>query len=654
MCGIAGIWNVSVQQPAAVVDAMLDAMAHRGPDGRGTLDFAGGAAGMVRLALVDLSPRGQQPLWSSDRRVAILFNGEIYNFRELRQRLEGNGHSFHTTTDTEVILNLYLAEGFDFVDRLRGMYAVAIFDWRQSAPGGLPRLLLARGPLGIKPLYIASVGGDRAGIVFSSEIRALLASGQVAREIDREALAEYLAHGFVLQPRTIISGVRMLDPGTIEWYAPHKPVERRRFWRVPAYVPRAETLEQAAQRLRAELEESVDLHAMADAPVGAFLSGGIDSTGVVGLMRKHTPLLRTYTLEFPDLPGQDEAEMAAHAARQFDCQHTTVQVSGREVADLLPRFAGDLDQPSIDGLNTWLISRAAAHDVKAVLSGLGGDEWFAGYPVTRRMAQYSRTWFGRAQMLAGRLAESMGPVMPDGRLRQRIDNLSTRRSPLATWIHGHTVFSDRWARRLVGLPDGSSQEERFAAALDAVSERWRDESPVGLSCLLDARVYMLDQLLRDSDATSMAHSLELRVPLVDLRIVEFARSCDDRYKLRSDGGASGQYDSSGAKRVLIRAMSDVLPAQIVNRPKRGFSLPHKHWMTKELVPLLEETCHPDVVARRGLLDPRSVERIWQARGSADNLFPRLWSLMIWELWCRSVLDAPASTAVSKADSAQSV
>ena len=307
---------------------------------------------------------------------------------------------------------------------------------------------------------------------------------------------------------------------------------RRRFWQMPAYAPRTETLEQAAGRLRANLEESVDLHAMADAPVGAFLSGGIDSTGVVGLMRKHTSLLRTYTLQFPDVPGQDEADLAADAARQFDCRHTTVRVTSREVAELLPRFAGELDQPSIDGLNTWLVSRAAAHDVKAVLSGLGGDEWFAGYPVTRRMMRYSGTWLGRTQMLAGRLAENVGCLVPEGRLRQRFDNLSTRRSLLATWIQGHTVFADRWARQLVGLSGGPSQEERFAAALDGVSQTWRDESPIGLSCLLDARVYMLDQLLRDSDATSMAHSLELRVPLVDLRIAEFARSCDDRYKLR--------------------------------------------------------------------------------------------------------------------------
>ncbi len=234
MCGIAGIWNLRDDHKAeGAVGAMLDAIGHRGPDGRGTLTYAGGAAGMVRLALVDLSDRGQQPLWSADRRVAIVFNGEIYNFRAERERLESSGVAFRTTTDTEVILNLYLERGLDFVDRLRGMYALAIFDWRETSLAGAPVMVLARGPLGIKPLYVATAGDDPNAVVFASEIRGLLASGLVERRVDRGGLADYLAHGFVMQPRTIISGVRMLDCGTLERYVPGRPVERRQFWRIP-------------------------------------------------------------------------------------------------------------------------------------------------------------------------------------------------------------------------------------------------------------------------------------------------------------------------------------------------------------------------------------------------------------------------------------
>ncbi len=649
MCGIVGIWNIPNERPVSTISAMLDAMQHRGPDGRGTLAYLGGAAGMVRLALVDLSDRGQQPIWSDDRRVAILFNGEMYNFRSERDRLEKSGYRFRTTTDTEVVLNLYLEHGLEFYERMRGMYALAIFDWRQSAAGGLPVMVLARGPLGIKHLYIAHPNGDPQQVIFSSEIRAMLASGLVRPEISTEALAGYLARGFVLQPGTMISGVRMLEPGTLERYAPGEPMLSKRFWRMPPYVPRKETLDEAADRLRAVLNESVMLHAMADAPIGAFLSGGVDSTGIVALMRKHVSDLRTYTVKFPDLPGEDEVKEAIATAQVYDCHHTVVEVTAREVRDVLPRFAGDLDQPSADGLNTWLISRAAARDVKGVLSGLGGDEWFAGYPVTRRMARYLTTASGRALMTAGQVANLFASWIPQGRLRERAENLATRRGALATWLQGHMVYHESLARQMAGLPRNNGwQEAKCEAILNQNCDDWTKESPVGLSCLLDTRVYMISQLLRDSDATSMAHSLELRVPFVDLALVAFSRSCDDEFKLRSDGGSSNRYYGSGSKRVLIHALRDLLPLSISNRQKKGFALPFDHWMRGEAAPLVEETCGAEAVARRGLVDPQAVAAMRKnARaGVPGSTYPGLWTLMILELWCRAVLDKYRQPAVA--------
>lgn len=632
--------------PEARVEAMLDAMQHRGPDGRGTLTFDGGAAGMVRLALVDLSDRGQQPLWSPDRRVAILFNGEIYNFRAERRRLEQCGYRFITTTDTEVILNLYLERGLDFVDRLRGMFAVAIFDWRESPAGGNPVLVLARDPLGIKPLYIAAPSGDPRGVIFASEIRALLAGGLVARRVDREGLLDFLNYGFIIQPRTIIEGVRMLECGTIERFAPGKSVERRSFWGIPAYEPREETLDQAAERLRGVLDESVALHAFADAPVGAFLSGGVDSSGVVGLMRKHIPDLRTYTLKYPDVPQWDEADYAAETAKQFDCVNTIVEVRGPEMPDLLGKHVAAMDQPSIDGLNTWLISRAAARDVKAVLSGLGGDEWFAGYPVARRMARYAAQPAGRIAALAGRIAAGLEGYLPEGRLRQRTHNLATRRSSLATWFHAHSVFRADQSRRMLGMAGrAESFDEGIDQLLPSADADYHDESPLGLACLLDARVYMGSQLLRDSDVMSMASSLELRTPLVDVEVVRFSRTCRDEFKLRADGAADGRYANSGSKRVLIQALRDVLPADIGTRPKRGFALPIVHWLKTDLNELLLETCDPTSIARRGLLDPQSIPPLLATEKARRlNLYPRLWSLVIWELWCRSALDASPQSA----------
>jgi asparagine synthase (glutamine-hydrolysing) len=649
MCGIAGIWNSRPGFDAeAAVAAMLDSMQHRGPDGRGALAFEGGAAGMVRLALVDLSPRGVQPIWSADHRVAVLFNGEIYNFRAERERLSRSGASFATGTDTEVILQLYLENKEEFVDRLRGMYAVAIFDWRGTSAGGLPVLTLARGPLGIKPLYIAVPDNDPHAVAFSSEVRGFLAGEIVARRVDPEGLADFLACGFILQPRTIISGVRMLEAGWLERHAPGEAVYRRQFWHTPPYQPRQESLDEAATRLRRVLEESVALHAFADAPVGAFLSGGVDSTGIVGLMRKHVTDLRTYTLAYPDNPQRDESEYAIQTAARFDCRNTVVEVRGSDMPEYLPAFAQAMDQPSADGLNTWLISRAAARDVKAVLSGIGGDEWFSGYPVTRRMAYYAVHPLGRAKALAGNVAAMLTDWLPEGNIRQRAYNLATRRSSLSTWLHAHSVFRYDQARRMIGSPSNHSDQIcQFEEHLAKLRPDFANETPFGLACLLDYGFYMGSQLLRDADAMSMSHSLELRTPYVDTEVVKFSRNCKDEYKLSYNGGLDGHYSHSGAKRVLIHALRDVLPADMAQRPKRGFVLPVVQWMRGELRPLLMETCNLDTIARRGLIDPEMVAPlIGGAEAISANLYPRLWTLMLLELWCRATLDVPAHSTVS--------
>lgn len=640
MCGIAGLWNVSGgAPPQPALRAMLAAMRHRGPDGSGEMAFAGGAAGMVRLALVDLTERGQQPLWSPDRRVAILFNGEMYNFRAERSRLAAAGYPFQSQTDTEVVLALYLERGPAAVDALRGMFALALFDWRDTAPDGCPDLILARDPFGIKPLYVAEGSGSEGSLVFASELRALLASDRVPRRVAPEALADYLQRGFVVQPRTMIDGVRMLEPGTLVRHRPDQRREARRFGALPAYQPRRESLDEAAQRLRGVLEESVRLHALADAPVGAFLSGGIDSTGIVGLMRRHVSDLRTYTLRFPDLPGNGESELAESAAARFGCRHTTVDVTGDDVARDMPIFAEQLDQPSTDGLNTWLISRAAAGDVKGVLSGLGGDEWFAGYPVVRRMARCVGSTGGRVQSLAGMGARLVAGAAPLERVRSRLLRLAARRSPLAIWLHSRCVFRPDQVARMTHR--SAAPRDELERLLSRENPAWRDESPLGLACLLDSAAYMRCQLLRDSDAASMAHSLELRVPLVDREVVAFSRSCDDSWKLDLAGGDGSRYGESGSKRVLIHALRDVLPASIAERPKLGFALPYEQWLRGPIWPLARELCSPAALRRRGLVDPDwpgACHASDPSKLAAEQVYPQLWSLLVLELWCASVLD----------------
>ena len=379
-----------------------------------------------------------------------------------------------------------------------------------------------------------------------------------------------------------------------------------------------------------------------------FLSGGVDSTGIVGLMRKHVADLRTYTLAYPDVPQRDESEYAIETAARFDCRNTVVEVRGSEMPEVLSEFARAMDQPSSDGLNTWLISRAAAHDVKAVLSGVGGDEWFSGYPVTRRMAYYAVHPLGRAKAMAGNVAAMLTDLLPEGKIRQRAYNLATRRSSVSTWMHAHSVFRHDQALRMIGRRSGNSgQVEQFNEQLSKLRSDFFRETPIGLACLLDFGFYMGSQLLRDADAMSMWHSLELRTPFVDLEVVKFSRTCQDDFKLRYDGGLGGRYSHSGAKRVLIHALRDVLPADIAQRPKRGFALPIVHWMRNELRPLLMETCNLDTIARRGLVDPATVAPLVHgSEAISANLYPRLWTLMMLELWCRATLDVPAAAPVS--------
>ena len=636
MCGIAGIWGArSGPDSAGAVAGMLRAMAHRGPDGTGSLAWSGGAAGMVRLALVDLSPRGQQPLWSPGRDVAILFNGEIYDFRVHRAALVARGYPFQSTTDSEVALALYLEHGVEFVHKLRGMYAMAIMDWRGRPKDSEPELVLVRDPLGIKPLYVADGPGQHGRLLFASELRALLASALVPRTLDLEAMAEYLGHGFVIQPRTAFASIRMLERGCLERHLPERRQAsvRQRFWTMPPARPRDETLDAAAARLRVELEDSVRLHALADAPVGAFLSGGVDSTAMVALMRKHVSDLRTFTLGFPEAPELDESPRAAEIARRLDCHHRIVPITGRDVREALPRFAGELDQPSTDGLNSWLVCREAAREVKGVLSGLGGDEWFAGYPVARRMV---RAEASRLQRVLGGLASQLERRLPRGLpLAARVHNLAARRSPAATWAQTHRVFAWREARAMLGLaPDHTAYEPELTAHL-AEPGGASAESALGLACRLDAELYMGSQLLRDADAASMAHSLELRTPLVDIRIAEFSRSCADRHKLATAARPDPRYGPGASKLVLLRALADVLPADQHLQPKRGFALPTSHWLQREVKPLLDETCRAETLRARGIVDPAVVGRL-----GTGGVQP--WSLMILELWARAVLDAVPS------------
>lgn len=640
MCGISGIWS---ETNKAGIDAMVAAMRHRGPDDSGVYRDALGALGMARLSIQDTSAAGHQPMLDADGAVCMIYNGEVFDFAEQRRALEQGGHRFASDSDTEVVLRLYLQHGDDFLRHLRGMFALAILDKRKGP--GKERLLLARDPLGIKPLLYH---GDAKRLVFASEMKSMLASGLVKRQINPWALHGLLAHGSVAQPDTIIQGVKMLRPGhklTIEagsiseqayW---HLSTSRAQEWTSAPY-------DEQRLQLRRILERVTRMHMVADVPIGAFLSGGIDSTVLVGLMAQHSDArIRTFSVGFGDESSAiDESDAAAESARFFGTDHTRLQVTGADVRDRMTAAARALDQPSVDGLNAYFVSASAGGSVKVAISGTGGDEAFAGYPWFRAMASAAPRFTGPglgpvlrrcvSQAVADPLRHARGAAMARvlSRLRASGDFLETF-SRQYRIFGSHEAFAHLAPSVAAALGTPPDDRSRLTAA---------DELPLASTLsrtsALCIRNYLQNQLLRDVDAVSMAHSLEVRVPLLDTEIIDFALALPDSAKLGAHSSADPTYAQSGAKRILIDAARDLLPPGLLSKPKRGFSLPHDAWLRGPLRDILEETTNRQTVESRGLFDSACVDATRRAFLSGNASWSLPWTLMMTELWCRTVLD----------------
>ncbi len=653
MCGICGIAG---DFSPTDIEAMVSAMRHRGPDDSGVFLDARIALGMTRLAVIDLSPRARQPMASADGSIRIVYNGEAYNYRQERAVLEGKGHAFRSASDTEVVLRMYEQYGDDFLCRLRGMFALAIYD-RRGGPGR-ERLLLARDHLGIKPLLYARPGPR---LVFASEMKALLASGLVERTVDPEALRLLLTFGAIVQPATAVAGVRMLPPGHRLVVEPGR--ERlERYWR-PDDGRRRELrglpYGELVVETRAALEESVRLQMVGDVPVGAFLSGGVDSALLVALMAKASPgKVRTFSVGFEEEGAHiDETDDAGRVAAFIGTDHERVVVRGQDVRDAVAHIAAALDQPSVDGVNSYFVSRATSGGVTVAISGTGGDELFAGYP-----------WFIYMEM--ARLREEGRPVRAAARkalgglLRlSPFDPLAVGRfAAFVDGARGEFDFFSRYARitRIFGVEGAARvlspamrraaragrEPARDLAGADALPAAGLVER-VSAICLCG---YAQNQLLRDIDAVSMAHSLEVRVPYLDPAVTDLALSLPSSAKLGDISGLSDPlyrpYGETGAKRILIDAGRGLLPEGMALRRKRGFGMPFESWLKGPLRDVMEDTLAARAVRRRGLFDAGAV-----AAARADFLagrapWTRPWLLMVSELWCREVLDArrPAAEA----------
>ena len=615
---------------------MCDAMTHRGPDDAGLWRFGATCIGVRRLSVIDTSSAAKQPMTSENERVCAVLNGEIYNFKRLRKHLASRGHVFRSRSDTEVLLRLYEEEGDECARFLRGMFAFAIVD------AGRRALLLTRDRLGVKPLYYAPIAG---GWAFASELGALVKSGVIRPELDLDSLDFSLSLGFVPGPRTLLKGVMVLPPGH-RMRITEKEASIERWWEMPMAGATRCADGEILPRLRGLLEESVELHMTSDVPLGVFLSGGLDSSAIVGLMSQQADKpVRTYSVGFDDAPeGYDERRYARTAAQSFSTRHTEFVVKGSRLVEELPRIIRHLDQPSFDGINTYLVSQIAKQNgVTVALSGLGADELFGGYDSFRLIPPWwrmSTTW-GKLPFTVRKTLVTLvslmlhfSPNMPLERI-EKFRRLQWVESPPGLYALARLLL---WPEEKGALYSPQVQarfrkrkaDEDILAMLDSLVRV--GERPWSALSELEMQVYMGWRTLRDTDTMSMAHSLEVRVPFVDHHVVEFVYGLPPGWERRW----------GHPKRLLEASLRDVIPPGISDKKKQGFALPMAKWMRGDLREILEDVLSEESLRRRGIFSPKEVRRLYARFLEGRSTYPLIWFLSVLELWFREMLDAHRS------------
>lgn len=616
MCGIAGVFSTGESRHATTV--MTNFLQHRGPDDVGIDDLSStdsvpaGTFGHRRLAIVDISTHGHQPMFSTDKSICLTYNGEIYNFMELRRELAAEGVKFNSVCDTEVIIAGFRRDGPRYFARLRGMFALAIWD-RRSNTG-----YLARDTFGIKPLYIAERDGD---ILFASEVRALLATNRVERRLSAAAVGTYLSTGSVAEPLTIIDGVRTIAPGCYVEVSRAGNSFRcgtpQRFSSTFRARSGGEPQGSQVARIRDALRESVRYHLVADVPVGVFLSGGIDSCTVAGLASEVAEKrIQSFTVVF-DETDFSEADTARNAARRFGTEHHEVKLESRDLLNALPDVFNAMDQPSLDGLNTFVVSRAVqTFGLKVVLSGLGGDELFAGYPSFHRAQAVAPLWgLPPAMRRLGRIGIN---TFEDQRLARISAMLGERNAAFAAYQASRTLFDNRLVDRLMGAVSRKSDpamSELDDATIDGLTVHQQVSH-------YELTGYMRNTLLRDSDVFSMANALEVRVPFVDPEVARVAQEAAVSLKLER-----GQ-----VKPMLIQAVSDLLDAEQMSKKKMGFTLPFENWMRKEIHGEVDGVLRGE--QNPASLNLREVRAVWEAfeKGKGGVTWSRPWALYTLIRW----------------------
>ena len=562
MCSIFGCIGENYKKVAPIFSQELS---HRGPDGKGVYfdETKKLVLGHTRLSIIDLSNSANQPMSDTDNNLQISFNGEIYNYQEIKNQLIPLGYRFRTNSDTEVVLKSYIQWGKECVNKFRGMFAFCIYDKQKKY------LFLARDRFGIKPLIYSFLENH---FFFSSELKPFLNLNFLPKSISQAALNEYFKYGSVQQPKTILEGIYHLMPGH------NMTVTFEKNYQIDCYynyvnesekLPKIERYEDAIEKVREEFEIATKYHMVADVEIGAFLSGGVDSTAVVAMMRKYSnKKINTFSVGFKSKTHiQDETEIAARSAKRMGCYHHNIMIDDDYIKNLFENFINNIDQPSIDGINTYIVAYETAKKIKVALSGLGGDEIFAGYPHFKTISDYAQKKKGIVSFLGNKL-----DYFHSNRFTQKY--IYTGIGEEQALVKQRTIHNN--LREVLSNPL-------------SISSNLKDQklSPIQKISRSEIDKYMLNTLLRDNDVTSMAHSLEVRPVLLDHKLVELAFSLKDTFKVRN----------GNLKSVFIDSVKDIIPAEVWLRKKTGFEMPYSQWMNGPLNSYFKEVVRQEPASK---------------------------------------------------------
>jgi asparagine synthase (glutamine-hydrolysing) len=649
MCGINGLVNCGDGETLA---RMASVQSHRGPDDSGLWEkrFPDGSyvgLGSRRLAIIDLSPDGHMPMCNEDRSVWITYNGEIYNFAELRRELIGKGHRFASNTDTEVVIHLYEEEGVDCVKRLNGMFAFAICDLRST----VPTLFLARDHFGVKPFYYFHDGNRLA---FASEIKALLEVPGIEPELDPESLHQYLTFLWVPDPKTMFRGIFKLPAGHSAIFRAGE-LKVHQYWDLTfplatASYPRSER--ELTEEVRERFRRSVEGQMVSDVPIGAFLSAGLDSSGIVAMMSRATRQpIRTYTITFPKKyrvgeNALDDPEVPARLAKHLGCENHRIEVEP-DVVNLLPRLTWHMDEPTADPaiITAYMVCREARKQATVLLSGVGGDELFAGYrkhvahywaQAYRKMPSFARHIFEKSLLaLPGMRGSSLkGPVRMAKKMARGASLPPADRFIMdSTYLNAHQK-SGLYSSELLSILGQNDPTIRHRAGFECV----QDADFLNQMLYLDSKIFMTSLNLTYNDKMSMASSVEVRVPFLDRELAEFvAWNVPPHLKLKGFLRPTTKY-------IFREAMKGILPNEVLRQPKAGFAAPVDYWLANDLRPMVDDLLSESQVRSRGLLRPESVHKfIKEHRDSAQDWSMQIWQFLTLELWMQTFFDGRSKT-----------